>query len=380
MNRMMKLGIENRKLEHISLALNDYSQGPIDTWLNYVTLVHQAVADLSFDDIDTSVYFLGYRLRFPLIISGMTGGFSKAYELNKSLAEIAYRYGIGIGVGSQRAMLLNPNTIHTYRIVREIARDVPVIANIGIAQLIEFGPNIAEKVVEAIEADALAIHLNMLQELVQPEGNRTFKGYIDVIRNTVEKVRVPIIVKEVGHGISYELARKLAEIGIQIIDVAGMGGTNWVKIELARYKDAKNIVMEASKDFISWGIPTGISIVEVRSALRTGIVIASGGIRNGIDIAKSIALGADLCGIAQPFLKAIMNNTAEAFIEKIIYQLKMVMMLTSSKDINALKNAPIVIMGRLAEWICSRKLSLRNSHAYISCCNCKKLSGENELY
>ncbi len=365
------MNIENRKWEHISLALDDYSQGPMDTWLNYVILVHQAVSDLSFDDIDTSTRFLGYKLKFPLIISGMTGGFNKAYEINKSLAEIAQQYGIGIGVGSQRAMLLNSDVIHTYRIVREIAYNVPVIANIGIAQLIELGTSIAEKIVEAIEADALAIHLNMLQELVQPEGDRIFRGWINVIKEAIEKLKVPIIVKEVGHGISYELAEKLSEIGIQIIDSAGIGGTNWVKIELARHKDAKNIVVEASKEFINWGIPTGASIVEVRSALRTGIIIASGGIRNGIDIAKSIALGADLCGMAQPFLKAVMSNNAEMFIEKIVYQLKMTMMLTSSRDIDSLKRVPIVIMGKLAEWICSRRLSLRNNHAYISCCSCR---------
>uniref|UniRef100_A0A7C2VM09 Isopentenyl-diphosphate delta-isomerase n=1 Tax=Ignisphaera aggregans TaxID=334771 RepID=A0A7C2VM09_9CREN len=358
------LSIENRKDDHIDLALKPESQGPLTTLLEEVTLIHQPLVDYSIDEINLETSFLGFKLGAPLIISAITGGTRRAYEINKALAEIAQRYRLGIGVGSQRAMIVNRDTVHTYRVVREIARDVPVIANIGIAQLTKLDLATIEWLVESIEADALAIHLNVLQELAQPEGDRDFRGSIDAIRRVVENIDVPVIVKEVGNGISRERAELLYSLGVKIVDVAGAGGTNWVSIELARARSNKHV--QAFNIFKAWGLPTAISIVEVAS-IRELTVIGSGGIRSGLDIAKAIALGADITGMAQPFLYHILNKTAEDFIYTVVTQLRTAMLLTGSRTIEDLKSSPIVIHGKLASWICARRLRLRNTNAYIPC-------------
>jgi isopentenyl-diphosphate delta-isomerase len=358
------MSIENRKWEHIEYAINPLSQGPLTTLLEYVIMIHQAYNEISIDEIDLSIEFLGYRLKAPIIISGMTGGFEGAFNINKKLAEVAEKYGLAIGVGSQRAMIIKPELSYTYRIVRDIAHNIPVIANIGIAQLSTFSYEVIEKVVEAIEADALAIHLNLLQELIQPEGDRSFRGGIKLLKKIVEKIDIPIIIKEVGNGLSREVAERFYDVGIRIFDVAGAGGTNWVTIEILRGGEKYGKVGEAFK---TWGIPTAASIVEVSSIGSDIIVIASGGIRTGIDIAKAIALGADLVGIAQPFLKAVLSNEEKEYIEALLTQLKIAMVLTGAKNIAELKNSSVFIHGTLAQWLCARKLKIRNSNSYISC-------------
>lgn len=357
------MSIEHRKEDHIYLALKPESQGPLTTFLEDVIPIHHSITDLSYSDIDTGIEFLGFRLNAPIIISAMTGGTIKAYEINKKLATIAEEYRFAIGVGSQRAMIVNPETTYTYRIVRETAPSVPVIANIGIAQITKLGLYTIEQIIESIEANALAIHANILQELVQPEGDKEFKGAIDAIKRIVDYVKVPVIVKEVGTGISKECAELLYSIGIKIIDVAGAGGTNWVSIELSR-SSTRNV--DVFSIFKTWGLPTAVSIAEVAS-IKNVIVIGSGGIRNGLDIAKAIALGADIVGIAQPFLYHSLNNTINEFVEDLLIQLKTSMILTNSRSINELKQAKIVVLGRLASWVCARGLRLRNTNAYIFC-------------
>lgn len=358
------MSIEHRKEYHIELALKQENQGPLTTLFEDIVFVHQALVDLSLDDISLEVEFLGFKLGAPIVISAMTGGTRRAYEINKLLAEVAQRYRFGIGVGSQRAMIVNPEAVYTYKIVREIAHDIPVIANIGIAQLINLDISTVEWLIESIEANALAIHLNILHELVQLEGDKAFKGSIAAIERVVERLRVPVIVKEVGNGISKECAELLRNLGVRIIDVAGAGGTNWVSIELARANSDQHI--QTFDVFRYWGLPTAISIAEVAS-IEDVIVIGSGGIRSGIDIAKAIALGADIVGIAQPFLHHVINNTVDRFVTTLLTQLKVVMLLTNSRTIKDLKKSKIVILRTLASWICARKLRLRNVNAYISC-------------
>lgn len=360
------LSIEQRKEDHIDLALKPENQGPLTTLLENIHFVHQPLVNMAFNDIDTSSEFLGYKLGAPIIITAITGGTRRAYEINKALAEVAEKYRIGMGVGSQRPMILNPDTLYSYKIVRKIIRSVPVIANIGIAQLAKLDIKTVEWLVEAIEADALAIHLNILQELVQLEGDRDFRGSFEAIQRIVDRIKVPIIVKEVGNGFSRECAEALYSIGVKIIDVAGAGGTNWVSIELARSRS--NQSEKVFGIFKTWGLPTAISIAEVAS-IDNIVVIGSGGIRNGLDIAKAIALGADIVGMAQPFVKHVLEKTVDNFIETILTQLRVVMMLTQSKNIESLRRAPIVILGKLASWICARRLKLRNPNAYISCCD-----------
>ncbi|MEL9939793.1 MAG: type 2 isopentenyl-diphosphate Delta-isomerase [Ignisphaera sp.] len=362
------MSIENRKKEHIEIALSPESQGPLTTLFEDVVLVHNAIPDVSYDEIDVSINFLGHKLNAPLIISGMTGGTEKAFEINRRLAELAEEFRIAIGVGSQRAMIENPSLLYTYKVVRDIAKSVPVIANIGFAQLKKIGIDQIEGMVSAIEANALAIHLNPAQELVQVEGDKDFRGVLDILKELASKLSVPLIIKEVGNGLSKEVAEKLYSIGIKIFDVAGAGGTNWVKIELLRGLKSGADMTRFGEVFTAWGIPTAASICEVRSVAEDITVIGSGGIRSGLDIAKAISLGADLAAAAQPFLKSVAMGRGREYVNTILRQLKTAMALVNSKNIEELKHAPTVVLGRLAQWICSRKLRLRNNHIYIHCC------------
>ncbi len=358
------MSIEGRKSEHIEHAMNQLSQGPLTTLLENVMIIHQAFTELSINEIDLSTEFLGYKLHAPIIISGMTGGFEGAFNINRKLAEVAEEYKLAIGVGSQRAMVMKPELSYTYRVVRDVARSVPVIANIGIAQLSTINYEAIEFIVESIEANALAIHLNMLQELIQLEGDKNFRGCIKLLEKIIEKIGVPIIIKEVGNGLSRETASKFYGLGVKIFDVAGAGGTNWVTIEMLRGKGKYDDIGEVFK---TWGIPTAASIVEVSSIGSDVIVIASGGIRTGVDIVKAIALGADLVGIAQPFLKAVLSGREREYIDTLLNQLRIAMMLTGCKNIVEIRNIHIIIHGFLAQWLCARKLKIRNNNSYIPC-------------
>ncbi|MDK6028558.1 type 2 isopentenyl-diphosphate Delta-isomerase [Ignisphaera sp. 4213-co] len=361
------MSIENRKQEHIEMALTPNSQGPLTTLFEDVILIHNAIPNIAYDKVDTSTSFLGYKLGAPIIISGMTGGTEKAYEINRRLAELAEEFRIAIGVGSQRAMIENPSLAYTYKIVREVARSVPVIANIGFAQIKNLSMDQIESIVSIVEANALAIHLNPAQELVQIEGDRDFENVLESIEKILSRLSIPVIIKEIGNGLSKEVAEKLYVIGVKIFDVAGAGGTNWVRIELMRSLKSKTDVARVAEAFISWGIPTAASICEVRSVSQDIIVIGSGGIRSGVDIAKAISLGADLVAIAQPILKNVLMGKGKEYLNIIINQLKIAMSLVNVRNIDELKQSPMVITGKLAQWICARKLKLRNNYAYIYC-------------
>lgn len=333
--------VENRKLDHLRICTEkDIESG--DTGFDEIRLVHKALPEIDFDKIDLRTKFLGKRLNFPIIVEGMTGGAEEALKINRDIAEISQEFGIGFGVGSQRMAIEDERFAETYK-VRDIAPDILIIANLGAVQL-NYGYGIEEcrKAVEMIDADALALHLNPLQEAIQPEGNKNFSNLIKKINEISKKLKYPVIIKETGCGISYETAKKLK---VSAIDVAGLGGASWGIVESYR-GDEKTMFLGMT--FSNWGIPTSESISCV-ARLKVP-VIGSGGIRTGLDAAKAIAIGSECVGIALPILKAWKTGGKEGirkFLDKFIEELRIAMFLTGSRDIKRLKGryikqAPLV--------------------------------------
>jgi len=328
------MSIENRKLDHISLALEEGADRNKNYFDEY-SFVHNALPEIDYKDIDTSTNFLGKKLSMPLIINSMTGGTKRGKGINMQLASIAEKHKIAFAVGSQRIMIENPNFNYGFQGIREIAPSIPILANLGAVQLnYGYGLEECKKIVNIIEADALCLHLNPLQEALQPEGDTNFFNILSKIENLVKKLSVPIIVKEVGCGISKEVANSLRKIGIKYIDVSGSGGTSWNYIETRRLKNSrlKNI-------FSDFGIPTPLSIKEC-SAVDEIYVIASGGVRSGLDIAKSVALGAKCTGMALPFLETVEESQEKTIelIENIQKELKISMFVTGSKTLEDLSS------------------------------------------
>jgi isopentenyl-diphosphate delta-isomerase len=346
-----------RKLDHILIT---YSK-PVEsssTMLDEVILIHQSLPELSLDDVNTKVWFLGKKLDSPLMITGMTGGHPLGAEINAILAEVAEEHRIALGVGSQRAALEKESLAYSYRVAREKAPSIPLIANIGAPQLVSKDfLNLAEKAVEMIEADALAIHLNPAQESFQPGGDTVYRGVLDSIGKIVDELGVPVIVKETGSGFSMETVRALYERGVRIIDVSGAGGTSWIKVEKYRASSMEEKVLsEAAETFSLWGIPTAISVIEARHVSGDLTIIASGGIRTGLDIAKSIAIGADVAGIALPALKKALESriALSNYIRRLKYELKVAMFLTGSLDTTQLRTKPVVLGTNLVNWLRQR--------------------------
>lgn len=350
--------INNRKDEHIRICLErNVEARSVRTGFEDIFLIHKALPEINLRDVKTETVFLKHRFSAPIIVESMTGGTERAMEINAIIASVVEELGLGMGVGSQRAALKNPSLERTFKIVRERAPRAFMISNIGGPQIImEYGVKEIKRAVEMIEADALAIHLNPLQETIQPEGETVYAGIIDRIRTIVDSLDVPVIVKETGAGISAEVARMLKDAGVACIDVAGAGGTSWAAVEYYRaveYGDA------ASQDLglvlWDWGIPTVISIVEVAQSVNLPVV-ASGGLRSGLDIAKSIALGASMAGLARPILLSASRGYEETkrTLCSLINQLRNVMFLVGAESIERLKRVPLVILGRTAEWLMMR--------------------------
>lgn len=335
---------ESRKLDHIRIVLGEdvNAKGVTSGWASY-RFRHCALPELDLRAIDTGVEFLGKRLNAPLLISSMTGGAHEAERINLMLAEAAETLGVALGVGSQRAALSNPLLARTYQ-VRKAAPTAVLLANIGAVQL-NYGYGIAEcrRAVEMIEADALILHLNALQEAVQPEGNTNFKGLLGKIEAVCRELEVPVIVKEVGNGIGVEVARRLVDAGVAAIDVAGAGGTSWSEVERFRHTQDRGRSIAAT--FAGWGIPTTEAIKEVRAALPDITLIGSGGVRTGLDVAKAIALGADVVGSAAPYLaQAVGERGVEAIVDGLRgfqEELRIAMFCTGAADLAALRNTPL---------------------------------------
>lgn len=304
--------INDRKFEHIRINLEEDVQSGITTGLEHYRLVHQALPELNLADIDLSQPLFGKRQRVPVLVSSMTGGTESAARINQNLARAAQKVGLAMGVGSQRAALKDPDVAHTFQ-VRKSAPDILIFANLGAVQFnYGYGAEECRRAVDMIEADALILHLNPLQEALQPEGDHDFSNLAGKIESITKQLSVPVIVKEVGWGISREAARRLIEAGVAAIDVAGAGGTSWSQVEMHRISDPYRAQTAAA--FIDWGIPTARSILNVRAESDAMPIIASGGLKNGIDIVKCLALGANLGGMAGPFLKAA-NDSEEAAIQ-----------------------------------------------------------------
>jgi isopentenyl-diphosphate delta-isomerase len=330
----------DRKAEHITLALDSRMQlagDPFGGW----DFEHCALPEIDFDAIDTSVTFLGKRLAAPILVSCMTGGTASAGSINRNLAAGAEATGVAVGVGSQRKALEDPAQAASFW-VRDVAPTVPLIGNLGAVQF-NYGMGIdhCRRAVEMIGADALALHLNPLQEALQPEGDRNFAGLLAKMGEVARELAVPVIAKEIGCGLSEAVARRLAGAGIRILDTAGVGGTSWARIEAARSGD-----VDLGERFAGWGVSSPESIRQVRR-VEGVTVIGSGGLRTGIDIAKSIALGADLAGLAWPFLAAATESAEQvaACVRRLIHELKICMFCIGAQTIPALQAARILPTG-----------------------------------
>ncbi len=326
--------------------------------------MHRALPEIDEDEIDTSCWFLGRKLRAPLMICAMTGGHPDVASINLHLGQAASELGIAIGVGSQRAALEDCSLEKTFSVVRDAAPDVPIIGNIGAVQLKRSGPEIIERLADMIDADAIAVHLNFLQESIQPEGDRDACGVLDALRSAAAG-RLPIIVKETGAGISRETARDLMHAGIKIIDVSGAGGLSWAAVEASRAEEAEDEELaQMGRLFAEWGIPTPVSIVECRTA--GAFVISSGGVRSGLDAAKSLALGASIAGAALPLLRPATMDSDHVIrvMNSYLRALRISMFLTGCKSITELAAVPLVVLGRTGEWLASRGYDIKAFSAY----------------
>jgi isopentenyl-diphosphate delta-isomerase len=325
-----------RKLDHVRINLEESVQSAITTGLERFRLEHCALPEHDLDDVDPGTAFLGRSLGLPLLVSSMTGGASELKAINIRLAEAAQERRLAMGVGSQRAALEKEVPDDSFP-VRSMCPDIPLLANLGAIQLnYGFTVDHCRRAVDMIEADALILHLNPLQEALQPGGNTRWSGLLAQVAGVVRALEVPVIVKEVGWGISGAVARSLADIGVRVIDVAGAGGTSWSEVEKHRAETDSQAAVAAA--FAGWGIPTAESIKQVRAAAPEIGVIASGGIRNGVDVAIAIALGADLAGMAGPFLKAASVSTEAviAHIDVVAETLRVAMFATGARRIQDL--------------------------------------------
>lgn len=349
--------MERRKAEHIRISLEENVRANVHAGFADAHLVHCALPEVDRDRILLNTTVFRHEFSAPVFVGAITGGTTAAKKINTCIAEAVEELGLGMGVGSQRAALENPKLASTYKVVRKKAKSAFLIANIGAPQLSKgYGVQEAQKAVDMITADALAVHLNPLQEAIQPEGEAKYGGVLGKIAEIVDALKIPVIAKETGAGISAEVARRLEKVGVQGIDVSGAGGTSWAAVEYYRARTAQDSFRERlGKRFWDWGIPTAASVVEtVRTTSAT--VIASGGVHTGKDIAKSLALGASLTCMSTPILKPATRsaNDVKDALDFVIEELRNTMFLVGAANLEELKKSPIVLSGRTAEWLKQR--------------------------
>lgn len=348
--------IGQRKADHLALcATDEIAFRNKTTLMEQVRFIHDALPDLDTSDIDTSCTLLGKDLRAPIVIAAMTGGTEQAARINRELASIADEHGFAFGLGSQRAMHVraDESTRRSYS-VREVAPNALVLGNLGVVQARQMTLDEIQALVRAIEADALCIHLNPAMELVQPGGDRDFRGGLDTIAAAVRELPFPVIVKETGCGLSRGVGERLIGAGVRHVDTSGAGGTSWVAVETKRaeaiHDNAARALGEALWD---WGIPTAAS-VGMLAPLGFETIIATGGVGTGLDVARALALGASAAGIARPVLKALTSGgraAAVALLEGVLAELRAVMLLTGSRDLAALRTAPRILGAELRLWV-----------------------------
>ena len=335
--------ISTRKEHHLDICLDDErypDPAAGGTSLDEVRLVHRALPELDYGAIDTTQRFLRARLRLPLLISCMTGGSGRGRSANRALAEAAQRTGVAVGVGSIRPLLRDPDTFADFH-VKPRAPDVPVLANLGAVQLRDLGAAALRPLLERLEVQGLVVHLNAGQELFQPGGDRDFRGLLEAIADAVAGCGVPVLVKETGFGIGPAEIRLLLGYGVRYVDVAGSGGTNWIAVEGERLAAPER---HSARAFADWGLPTGV-LLAVLGGGEAGRVIASGGLRHGVHLAKALALGAGLGAMALPFIRAVMAGGLEgavALIGRIEHELRTAMTLCGAPTLAALRRAPLM--------------------------------------
>lgn len=330
-----------RKRDHVSINLSeDVESGRTNGFERYA-FVPEALPEIDLDDVRTDTALFGRSLRFPFLISSMTGGAGDLATINRRLAEAAQSCGVAMGVGSQRAAIEDA-TLGSSFDVRRHAPDIPLLANLGAAQLnTGYGVDACRRAVDMIQADALILHLNALQEAVQPEGDTRWAGVLGHIERLAPVLGVPIVAKEVGWGISGATARRLVDAGVAAIDVAGAGGTSWSQVEMHRAATPSARAVAAA--FVGWGLPTAESLVQVRAAVPDTPLIASGGIRDGVEAAKALALGAALVGIAGPLLRAAHEDAVVAAIETIGRTLRVAQFAIGAADLAVLRDHPALV-------------------------------------
>lgn len=345
------MSIQQRKSDHIDLCATDEVEFRArTTLLECVELIHQSLPDLAWGETDTSVHLLGKRLRLPLVIAAMTGGTERAAEINQNLAKLAEERGLGFGLGSQRAMARVPESAWTYE-VRAIAPRTLIMGNIGVVQAREWSTEKIRSLMSQIGADALCVHMNPAMELVQREGDRDFRAGRETIARLIQEMGMPVVPKETGCGISFNLAQDLRALGAKVVDVSGSGGTSWVAVEALRSKD--DPMQQALGQLLwDWGIPTAVT---TSWCAKAGLSpIATGGIQTGLDVARAIALGATAAGIARPLLQAFMQGGLEgarARIDRIELELKAAMLLCGARTLSDLRTTPKVVKGELCQWL-----------------------------
>ncbi len=353
--------VKQRKIEHVSVALGeDVAVSQRAAWSD-IQFVHQALPEVDVDAIDTSATFLGRTLRYPIFISSLTGGHPDVTTINRNLARAAEAYGVALGVGSQRAAIVNPDVAPSYAVTREYAPNAFLIANIGAPQLIPQARHEAFTIVQVqqaiamIDANALAVHMNSLQEAAQPEGDRRAVGEAAALKEMTQLINVPVIAKETGAGVCREQAMLLRACGVSAIDVGGAGGSSMSAMEAARSRshgDERNLNIGLL--YRDWGIPTPIAVVEASTTHLP--LISTGGVRSGLDIARAITLGATLVGMAFPFLKAASESYESVceLMETVIAQLKVAMQLSGATSISQLREVDVVVTGATREWLTLR--------------------------
>lgn len=337
---------KNRKKEHIENYLRTTYKG--NTLLSDIFIEHNSLPNLNLEEIDTSSIFLGKKVDYPIIINAITGGIDFSWEINKKLAELAKTFNIPMAVGSQTIALCEEDEEdcrESFKIVREIiGQEGIVFANLNAHASLEQ----VNDAIDMIQADAIQLHLNAAQEAVMLEGDKDFRGVLDNIKDIVNTIDKPVIVKEVGFGISKDVAKKLYDVGVRNIDVSGFGGTNFIEIENIRYNDID------FSDLYDWGIPTALSIIQCRELAADLNLIASGGIRDSMDIVKAIVIGGDMVGISGEILSFLLHggyDNAKNYMEATIYKLKIIMLLSGMKDIKSLRNMDYKVMGKLKDLI-----------------------------
>jgi isopentenyl-diphosphate delta-isomerase len=340
--------LADRKLAHLDICAEGDVEGRHSTLLEDVHLLHEALPELAWGQVDASVELLGRRILAPIVICGMTGGAPRAGEINRVLAGVAQKFGLAMGLGSQRAMLLDPAATDTYA-VRDVAPDILLLANLGAVQARESGPEAVGELVSRVGADALCVHLNVAQELVQDDGDRDFRGSLEAISTLVEALPVPVVVKETGCGLGPDALARLRAVGVAAVDVSGSGGTTWTGVEAQRGSARQRALGEALRE---WGIPTAAAVAYARRAGLT--TIASGGIRTPLDAVRAMALGADVAGLALPFLRAFHQEGAEGVAraaERLVEGISALLLLVGARNVAELRRAPRVLGPARRGWI-----------------------------